>query len=51
MTFKGDKTETLTALNPKSSGQQVKTLPAIIGLVDKLLDNHIYSEIADMTAR
>jgi DNA invertase Pin-like site-specific DNA recombinase len=46
--FKGDKTETLTALNPKSSGQQVKTLPAIVELVDKLLDNHIYSEIADM---
>src|ERR1700761_3323617 len=46
--FKGGKTETLTALNPKSSGQQVKTPPRIIQLVDTLLDNHIYSEIADI---
>ena len=46
--FKGGKTETLTALNPKSSGQQVKTPPTIVELVDKLLDNHIYSEIADI---
>lgn len=46
--FKGGKTETLTALNPKSSGQQVKTPPTIIELVDQLLDNHIYSEIADI---
>jgi hypothetical protein len=46
--FKGGKTKTLTALNPKSSAQQVKTPPMIIELVDKLLDNHIYSEIADI---
>ena len=46
--FKGGKTETLTALNPKSSGQQVKTPPTIVELVDKLLDNHIYSEIAEI---
>jgi hypothetical protein len=46
--FKGGKTETLTALNPKSSGQQVKTPPTIVELVDRLLDNHIYSEIADI---
>lgn len=46
--FKGGKTETLTALNPKSSAEQVKTPPAIVALVDKLLDNHIYSEIADI---
>ena len=46
--FKGGKTETLTALNPKSSGQQVKTPPTILELVDQLLDNHIYSEIADI---
>jgi DNA invertase Pin-like site-specific DNA recombinase len=46
--FKGGKTETLTALNPKSSAQQVKTQPMIVQLVDKLLDNHIYSEIANI---
>ena len=44
--FKGGKIETLTAPNPKLSGQQVKTLPMIVEFVDKLLDNHIYSEIA-----
>ncbi len=46
--FKGGKTETLTTLNPKSSAQQVKTQPKIVELVDKLLDDHIYSEIADL---
>jgi DNA invertase Pin-like site-specific DNA recombinase len=46
--FKGGKTETLTILNPKSSAQQVNTAPEIVQLVDKLLDNHIYSEIADI---
>ncbi len=46
--FKGGKTETLTALNPKSSAQQVRTQPKIVELVDKLLDDHIYSEIADL---
>ena len=45
--FKGGKTETLTTQNPKSSGEQVKTSPQVIELVDKLLDNHTYSEIAD----
>jgi len=45
--FKGGKTERLTALNPKSSAQQVKTQPAIVQLVDKLLDDHIYTKIAD----
>jgi hypothetical protein len=46
--FKGGKTETLTTLNPKSSAQQVKTPPKIVKLVDKLLDEHIYSSIADL---
>jgi hypothetical protein len=46
--FKGGKTETLTTLNPKSSAQQVKTTPSIVELVDKLLDTHFYSEIADI---
>jgi DNA invertase Pin-like site-specific DNA recombinase len=46
--FKGGKTETLTTVNPRSSAQQVKTPPKIVALVDKLLDDHIYSEIADL---
>jgi hypothetical protein len=46
--FKGGKTETLTALNPKSSAQQIKTPPKIVELVDQLLDDHGYSEIADI---
>ena len=44
--FKGGKTETLATQNPKSSAQQVKTQPKVVELVDKLLDDHIYSEIA-----
>jgi DNA invertase Pin-like site-specific DNA recombinase len=46
--FKGGKTETLTTKNPKSSAQQVKTQPMVVELVDRLLDDHIYSEIADI---
>lgn len=45
--FKSGKTETLTTLNPKSSAQQIKTPSEIVTLVDKLLDDHIYDEIAD----
>jgi hypothetical protein len=46
--FKGGKTETLTTQNPKSSAQQVKTKPEVVELVDRLLDNHICAEIADI---
>jgi DNA invertase Pin-like site-specific DNA recombinase len=46
--FKGGKTETLTTLNPKSSAQQVQTRPEVVELVDQLLEDHIYSEIADI---
>jgi hypothetical protein len=46
--FKGGLTETLTTSNPKPSGEQVKTPTKIIQLIDKLLENHIYSEIADI---
>ncbi len=46
--FKGGKTETLAALNPKSSAQQIQTPSEIVELVDTLLDHHIYSEIADI---
>jgi hypothetical protein len=46
--FKGGKTETLTALNPKSSAQRIQTQPEVVTLVDQLLDAHVYSEIAAM---
>ncbi len=46
--FKGGKIQTLTTLSPKSSAQQIKTQPGIVELVDKLLDDHIYSEIAEL---
>jgi hypothetical protein len=46
--FKGGKTETLTTLNPKSSAQQIQTRPEVVELVDQLLEDHIYSEIADI---
>lgn len=44
--FKGGKTETLAAANPKSFAEQVKTPPEIVKLVDTLLNDHIYPEIA-----
>jgi len=44
--FKGGRTRTLTARNPKSSAQQTKTRPEVVHLVDQLLDQHVYSEIA-----
>jgi len=46
--FKGGKIQTLTTMSPKSSAQLVKTQPGIVELVDKLLDDHIYSEIAEL---
>jgi DNA invertase Pin-like site-specific DNA recombinase len=45
--FKGGKTQTITTTNPRASGQQVKTQPTIIHLVDTLLDDHTYAEIAE----
>ncbi|MER9132238.1 hypothetical protein [Mesorhizobium sp. M0768] len=48
MRFKGGKIQTLTTMSPKSSAQQVKTQPGIVELVDKLLDDPIYSEIAEV---
>lgn len=46
--FKGGHTETMTTLNPKSSGQQVKTSSQVVELVDKLLEQHTCCEIADL---
>ncbi|WP_203416342.1 recombinase zinc beta ribbon domain-containing protein, partial [Paracoccus sp. MKU1] len=46
--FKGGKLQTLTIPSPRSAAQQIKTQPGIIQLVDRLLDDHIYSEIAEL---
>jgi DNA invertase Pin-like site-specific DNA recombinase len=46
--FKGGKTETLTAVNPKSSAQQITTAPEVVALIDRLLEDHVYSEIAEI---
>ena len=46
--FKGGRTETLTAANPKSSAQMVKTSPEVVAAIDELLDEHIYEEIAEI---
>lgn len=46
--FKGDRSETLTATNPKSSAQQVKTPAETVALVDELLDDYTYAEIAEI---
>ncbi|MER8767024.1 hypothetical protein [Mesorhizobium sp. M0968] len=43
---KGRKIQTPTTQSPKSSAQQVKIQPGIVELLDKLLDDHVYSEIA-----
>jgi hypothetical protein len=46
--FRGGQTETLTTVNPKASWEKVKTAPEIVVLVDKLLDEHISEEIAQI---
>jgi Recombinase zinc beta ribbon domain len=45
--FRGGKTESLTVQNPKSFAQRLKTSPQVVALIDKLLDEHTYPEIAD----
>jgi len=44
--FRGGQTTTLTTVNPKASWEKVKTPTEIVELVDRLLDHHIYDEIA-----
>jgi len=46
--FKGGRTETLVTANPKSSAAMVKTAPEVVALVDELLNDHIYKEIAEI---
>jgi DNA invertase Pin-like site-specific DNA recombinase len=44
--FRGGQTMALTTVNPKASWEKVKTPSEIIDLVDRLLDHHVYDEIA-----
>jgi DNA invertase Pin-like site-specific DNA recombinase len=46
--FRGGETATLTTSNPRASWQKVKTPLEIVALVDKLLDDHFYDEIAEI---
>jgi hypothetical protein len=46
--FKGGRIATLETQNPRSSALQVTTPPTIVALVDQLLDDHIYAEIAEL---
>lgn len=46
--FRGGQTTTLTTVNPKASWAMVKTPSEIVGLVDRLLDDHSYDEIAEI---
>lgn len=46
--FTAGHTTTLRTVNPKASCEIVKTPPEIVALVDRLLDDRIYDEIADI---
>jgi hypothetical protein len=46
--FRGGYTTTLTTMNPKASWEKVKTPSEIVALVDRLLDGHVYDEIAEI---
>jgi len=46
--FRGGHTNTLTTQNPQPSWKKVKTPAEIVELVDRLLDDHFYEEIADI---
>ena len=44
--FKGGRTQTLVTISPRTCAEQIKTNPAVIELIDKLLNDHLFSEIA-----
>lgn len=46
--FRGGQTTTLTTVNPKASWEMVRTPATLVALVDRLLDNHVYEEIAEI---
>ena len=45
--FKGGKTETLTVDNPKSGAEKIKTPAETVQLVDELLNDYTYVEVAE----
>ena len=49
--FRGGKTETIVAQVPRSSGEMVRTATETVALVDRLLEDHTYPEIADILDR
>src|ERR1700733_8043625 len=46
--FKGGQSTTLTTANPKASCEKVKTPNELVELVDRLLDDRLYDEIAEI---
>ena len=46
--FTGGQTTTLTTVNPKASCEMVKTPSETVEFVDRLLDDHVYEEIAEI---
>jgi hypothetical protein len=46
--FRGGQTTTLTTTNPRASSEKVKTPSELVALVDTLLDEHLYEEIANI---
>ena len=46
--FRGGQTTTLTTVNPKASCEMVKTPAEVVALIDQLLDDHVYEEIAEI---
>lgn len=46
--FRGGRTTTITTATPKPSWAKVKTSPEIVQLIDSLLDDHLYEQIADI---
>jgi hypothetical protein len=46
--FKGGRAEMLTTANPKPSCEKVKTAPHVVTLVNELLEEHLYAEIAQV---
>jgi DNA invertase Pin-like site-specific DNA recombinase len=46
--FRGGQTTTLTTVNPRASCEMVKTPAEIVALIDRLLEDHVYEEIAEI---
>jgi DNA invertase Pin-like site-specific DNA recombinase len=46
--FRGGQTTTLTTVNPRASWEKVKTSPEIVELIDRLVDDHLDDQIAEI---